>query len=251
MTDTVVRAHWSAPESVHAFSTTRLGSGISQAPFDRFNLGDHVGDDAIAVARNREILAQEMSLPSAPLWLRQVHGHAVVDADAVAACEVPEADAAVSRQYGRVLAILTADCLPVLFAADDGSVIGAAHAGWRGLAAGVLEATVSAMAVPPQRIVAWIGPGIRQPAFEVGADVRDAFVAADPLAPEAFLPSGRVGHFHCDLAKLAEMRLNRLGLTRIFDSALCTHADGQRFYSHRRDQRTGRLAALIWIEHGR
>ena len=244
--DDFVRARWQAPAGVHALATTRRGPGVSAPPFDAFNLGDHVGDDPVAVAANRAALRGQLDLPAEPLWLRQVHGTQVVDADAVPEGAVPEADAAVTRQGGRVLAILTADCLPVLFAADDGAVLGAAHAGWRGLAAGVLEATIIAMRHDPRRIVAWIGPGIRQAAFEVGPEVREAFVVADKLAFAAFKPSPRAGHFLCDLAMLARLRLMQSGLSRIADCGLCTHAAPQTFYSHRRDQRTGRMASLLW-----
>ncbi|MBL0042590.1 MAG: peptidoglycan editing factor PgeF [Xanthomonadales bacterium] len=246
MIDTVIRAHWQAPARVQAFTTTRRGPGESQPPFDVFNLGDHVGDDPAAVVANRAALWQTFALPAEPLWLRQVHGTQVADADVVAPGEVPEADAAVTREPGRVLAILTADCLPVVFAADDASSIGAAHAGWRGLADGVLEATVAAMRHDPSRIHAWIGPGIRQAAFEVGPEVRERFVVADRLAFAAFKPSARPGHFLCDLAMLARLRLMKLGLVRIADCALCTHVAPQQFYSHRRDQRTGRMATLVW-----
>ena len=246
--DGFVRAQWQVPTGVQAFTTTRRGPGHSLPPFDAFNLGDRVGDDPAALAANRTALRGALSLPGEPLWLRQVHGIQVIDADTVAAGDVPEADAAVTRQPGRVLAILTADCLPVLFAARDGSVIGAAHAGLRGLAAGVLEATVAAMRHDAARLVAWIGPGIRQPAFEVGPEVRDAFVAADRLAFAAFKPSPRPAHFLCDLAMLARLRLMQLGLTAIADCGLCTHADGGRFHSHRRDQRTGRMATVLWSE---
>lgn len=245
--DGVVRAHWQAPPDVQAFTTTRHGPGVSVPPFDAFNLGDHVGDDPLAVAANRAALRREFALPGEPLWLRQVHGTLVVDADEVAAGAVPEADSAVTRQRGRVLAILTADCLPVLFAADDGSVLGVAHAGWRGLAAGVLEATVVAMGHEPRRLAAWIGPGIRQPAFEVGPEVRDALLARDKLAFAAFKPSPRAGHFQCDLAMLARLRLMKAGLTRIADCGLCTFAAPQQFYSHRRDQRTGRMGTVVWL----
>jgi YfiH family protein len=245
--DGVVRAHWQAPAGVHAFTTTRDGPGASKPPFAAFNLGDHVGDDPGAVAGNRGSLRREFSLPGEPLWLYQVHGARVVDADDVAAGEVPGADAAVTRSPDRVLAILTADCLPVLLAADDGSVIGAAHAGWRGLAAGVLEATVVAMGHEPRRLAAWIGPGIRQPAFEVGPEVRDALLARDKLAFAAFKPSPRAGHFQCDLAMLARLRLMKAGLTRIADCGLCTFAAPQQFYSHRRDQRTGRMGTVVWL----
>ncbi|MBK6726086.1 MAG: peptidoglycan editing factor PgeF [Xanthomonadales bacterium] len=241
-----VRAQWQAPGCVQGLTTTRLGPGVSAAPFDRLNLGDHVGDVPAAVSANRVALRQHLQLPGEPLWLRQVHGVRVVDADALPAGVVPEADAAITRSSDCVLAILTADCLPVLFAADDGSVIGAAHAGWRGLAAGLLEATVAAMQIDPARLVAWIGPAIRQPAFEVGAEVREVFVDRDPLAVAAFEPSTRAGHFLCDLALLARLRLAATGLDRVADCGVCTFADATRFYSHRRGSPTGRVATLLW-----
>ena len=244
--DSVVRAHWQAPAGVHAFTTTRRGPGVSKPPFDAFNLGDHVGDNPAAVAANRATLRQHLELTGEPLWLRQVHGTVVVDADALPAGAVPEADAAVARASDRVLAILTADCLPVLFASDDGAVIAAAHAGWRGLAAGVLEATVAAMQVDPARLVAWIGPAIRQPAFEVGTEVHEAFVSRDPRAAAAFQPSTRAGHFRCDLALLARLRLAGSGLDRVADCGICTFSESTRFYSHRRDGVGGRIATLLW-----
>jgi polyphenol oxidase len=243
--DGLIRAQWLAPAGVQALTTTRQASGVSLPPFDRSNLGDHVGDDPAAVARNRALLVAAAALPSEPLWLRQVHGIQVIDVDALANGEVPEADAAITRRAGRVLAILTADCLPVLFAADDGSVLGAAHAGWRGLAAGVLEATIAAMRIDPSRIAAWIGPGIRQAAFEVGGEVRDMFVAQDARATEAFRASDRDGHLRCDLALLARKRLRHAGVVDIADCGLCTHDDA-RFHSHRRDGRGGRMATLLW-----
>lgn len=242
----LVRAQWQAPAGVHAFTTTRSAPGVSQAPYDRFNLGDHVGDDPAAVATNRALLRREFALPAEPVWLSQVHGTRVVDIDQRPLDLLPEADAALTRVRGRVLAVLTADCLPVLFADADGGVIAAAHAGWRGLAGGVLENTVRAMAVPAAKISTWIGPGIRLPAFEVGPEVRETFVAADRLAFAAFKPSARRGHFHCDLAMLARLRLMREGVTRIADCGLCTHADAARFYSHRRQAPTGRMATLVW-----
>jgi hypothetical protein len=246
--DCFLRAAWHAPAAVHAVTTTRRGAGGSRGAYAAFNLGDHVGDDPQRVAANRAELRDLLALPSEPLWLRQVHGTVVVDADDVPADVVPEADAAVTRAPRRVLAILTADCLPVLFSDESGQTLGAAHAGWRGLAAGVLEATLAAMACAPQQISAWIGPGIRQPAFEVGPEVRERFVAEDRLAFAAFKPSARRQHFLCDLAMLARLRLMRAGLVRIADCGLCTYADPERFYSHRREAPGGRFATLVWRE---
>ena len=233
---------WPAPAGVRAAVTTRQGDGVSQPPFERFNLGARCGDAAEAVAANRASLERMLGLPSPPRWLHQVHGAAVVEMDRAAAAE-PEADAAVARGSD-VLAILTADCLPVLFCADDGAVVGAAHAGWRGLAAGVLEATAARMGVPGERLLAWLGPAIGPRSYEVGADVRDAFVRTDPGAAAAFAPT-RPGHWRCDLYALARRRLAAAGVTRVYGGGFDTFADA-RFYSFRRDRATGRFASLIW-----
>lgn len=240
-------ADWPAPPGIHALTTLRDGPGHSAPPFATFNLGDRCGDDPAAVQANRRRLAALLALPAEPLWLRQVHGVGVCRADTGTASV--EADAAVSRTAGRVLAILTADCLPVLLCADDGSEIAAAHAGWRGLAAGVLEATVAAMDSAPPRLLAWLGPAAGPQAYEVGAEVRTAFVARDPAAAAAFVPT-RPGHWCCDLYTLARQRLAALGLSRVYGGGLCTISDPQRFYSHRRDGRSGRMASLIWRQSG-
>ena len=234
---------WSLPTRVRALVTTRAG-GVSLPPYASFNLGDHVGDDPSAVARNRARL--RASLPAEPTWLAQVHG--IVVADANEASGVPEADAVVARGSGAVCAVLTADCLPVLFCDDAGSVVAAAHAGWRGLAAGVLEATVARMAVAPSLIRAWLGPAIGQGAFEVGDEVRQAFVEGDPGAAAAFVSGTVPGKWMADLFLLARRRLSRVGVHRVEGGGVCTYADAARFYSYRRDGRTGRFASLIWIE---
>src|SRR5688572_7639996 len=246
-------AHWPVSGSVRGFTTLRHGLGVSPAPFDSFNLGLRAGDDADAVLRNRELLVARASLPSPPRWLRQVHGVQVQRFDAVAtAGDEPEADASVTATPGTVLAILTADCMPVLFAADDGSEVGAAHAGWRGLAGGVLENTVAAMRTAPERLQVWLGPAAGPQHYEIGEEVYDAFVAPDWGAGEAFVTT-RPHHWRVDLYALARRRLRALGIDagRIHGGGLCTIADAQRFFSHRRDQRTGRMASLVWIEPGR
>ena len=245
MTDggAILRAAWPAVARVHAFTTLRHGAGVSQPPFDRFNLGTRCGDDAEAVARNRRELAERFALPGPPRWLRQVHGTAVA---VEPGGDEPEADAAVTRTPGTVLAILTADCLPVVLAAADGSEVAAAHAGWRGLAAGVLEATLGAMRTPPARVQAWLGPAAGPQAYEVGAEVFDAFVARDPRAEAAFVAT-RPGHWRVDLYALARMRLAAAGVTAIAGGDRCTISEPSAFYSHRRDQRTGRMATLAWI----
>ncbi|HJR74824.1 MAG TPA: peptidoglycan editing factor PgeF [Luteimonas sp.] len=243
----VLAADWPAPPGVVAFTTLRSGDGVSQAPFDVFNLGARCGDDAASVAENRRRLIQQQALPAPPRWLRQVHDTEVVRfsrADSEMDSE-PEADASATSEPDAVLAILTADCLPVVFAADDGSEIAAAHAGWRGLSAGVLERTVATLRTPASRIVAWMGPAAGPQAYEIGEEVFDAFVSADAGAESAFVAT-RPGHWRVDLYALARRRLHNAGVERIHGGGLCTISDPQRFYSHRRDQRTGRMATLIY-----
>lgn len=237
---------WPAPAAVRAAVTTRLGPGVSAAPYERFNLGLHTGDDADVVRSNRGALLQSLALPSTPRWLQQVHGTTVAELGPLPGEHVPKADAAVSRIPGTALAIMTADCLPVLFCADDGREIGAAHAGWRGLADGVLEATVASMTTPPGQLLAWLGPCIGAASYEVGEEVRRAFVTTDARAEGAFAPT-RPGHWHADLAQLARQRLAALGVGRIGGGGFDTFADS-RFYSYRRDgARSGRFASLIWL----
>lgn len=234
---------WPAPARVSALVTTRAG-GVSMAPYAGLNLGDHVGDDPARVARNRAIL--RASLPAEPVWLRQVHGIAVLDADSGVAAS--EADASVARQTGSVCAVLTADCLPVLFCDRDGSVVAAAHAGWRGLLGGMLEATVAAMQLPPDRIMAWLGPAIGAQAFEVGAEVRDAFVNAQAQAGAAFV--ARMGNkWLADIYALARLRLQRIGVDQVYGGGACTYSEAERFYSYRREGATGRMASLVWLEN--
>ena len=222
--------------------TTREG-GVSSPPWDSFNLGDHVGDDAAQVAENRARL--RVQLPAEPAWLKQIHGATVVDAGS----DVLTADASVTRQAGCVCAVLTADCLPVLFCDRAGRVVAAAHAGWRGLAQGVLEATVAAMQVPPGEVLAWMGAAIGPHAFEVGDDVRLAFVTQHPEAAAAFVPdpSGVPGKWLADIYQLARIRLNRVGVHAIYGGGRCTFNEADRFYSYRRDGVTGRMASLIWL----
>lgn len=246
MSTATLLADWPAPPGVVAFTTLRHGAGVSRPPFDTFNLGARCGDDSDAVAANRLELVERFGLPSAPVWLRQVHGTGVLRVCGDERTE-HEADAAVTVEEGVVLAILTADCLPVVLAAVDGSEIGAAHAGWRGLAAGVLEATVAAMRTSPARLLAWLGPAAGPADYEVGAEVRDAFAVGDPAAADAFVPT-RPGHWRVDLYVLARSRLQRAGLPAdaIHGGDLSTIAAPGRFFSHRRDQRTGRMATLAW-----
>lgn len=252
MTPAVVPAQWPMAGGVHAFTTVRHGAGSSLPPFDHFNLGNRTaadGDDPSTVDRNRAELVERFGLPSAPHWLRQVHGTDVIrfGQAAVAQGEEPVADACVTAEPGVVLSILTADCLPVVFAAEDGSEIGVAHAGWRGLAGGVLENTVAAMHSTADRLVAWMGPAAGPQAYEIGVDVFDAFVAQDASTESAFAAT-RPGHWRVDLYALARQRLARLGITRVYGGDLCTISDPLRFYSHRRDARTGRMATLVWMQ---
>lgn len=233
---------WPAPNNVHALQTTRNG-GFSVTPYNSLNLGDHVGDEPLTVSRNRMLL--EPLLPSEPVWLKQVHGTEVVDA-AQTAC-YPQADACVSSHSGAVCVVMTADCLPLLLCDEQGSVIGAVHAGWRGLCDGVIESTVRAMNAPPQTLMAWLGPAIGPSAFEVGEEVRVAFIARQREAAAAFVP-GMAGKWLADIYRLARLRLNALGITRIYGGGLCTHTDSKRFFSYRRDGVTGRMGTFIWLE---
>lgn len=232
---------WPAPQHVRACVTTRNG-GASQAPFDSFNLGDHVDDDPAAVAANRQRLRQLLGCE--PAWMSQVHSSCVVEADPNAC---PVADASWTTAPGVASAVLTADCLPVLFCTLSGSHVAAAHAGWRGLAGGVLEATVAAMGDSGAQLMAWLGPAIGPDAFEVGAEVREAFVSQHTIAAEAFIPSRNAGRYMADIYQLARIRLAACGVTRVFGGGFCTVTD-PRFYSYRRAARTGRFASLVWID---
>ncbi|MFA5941684.1 MAG: peptidoglycan editing factor PgeF [Sinimarinibacterium sp.] len=240
----VVWADWPAPSRIRACQTLRC-DGCSAAPYDSFNLAAHVGDDPSAVARNRQALRAALQLPSEPRWLRQVHGTDVAALPAPG--PEPLADAAWTRQPGVVCAVLTADCLPVLLCSDDGSVVAAAHAGWRGLANGVLEETLAALPLPAQRVHAWLGAAIGPAAFEVGPEVRRSFVDRDAAARDCFAP-GAGDRWFADLYALARLRLHRLGVQSIDGGGACTHRDVARYFSHRRDGACGRMASLIWIE---
>jgi YfiH family protein len=239
-------ADWIVPDwpvacRVHAFITTRAG-GASAGPYATFNLGDLTADDPAAVRANKTRL--ETLLPGPPRWLRQVHGASVVHADAVTS--PVQADAAYTATPGVVCAVKIADCMPVLLADAAGTAVAVAHAGWRGLAAGVLENTVSTLPTAPAALVAYLGPAIGPDAFEVGDEVRAAFCDVDTAAAAAFSPL-RAGKWLADLFRLGRMRLARCGVTRVHGGGLCTYSNPQRFYSHRRNPVTGRMAALIWI----
>lgn len=235
-------ADWPAPPNVRAIMTTRNG-GASSGAYASLNLGPHVGDCVATVAENRRRLGAV--LPEAPVWLKQVHGTRVVDVEA-AGPETP-ADAVVSRSPGRVGAIMTADCLPVVLCDREGTVVAAAHAGWRGLCDGVLENTVASMKVSPSSLMAWMGVAIGPAAFEVGNEVRAAFVAKDAQAADAFAPSHNPGKWFADLYRIATQRLHACGVSAVYGGDGCTFSDDARFFSYRRDAVTGRMATCVWI----
>jgi YfiH family protein len=234
-----IQPEWPAPAYVFAASTTRVG-GISEGRYASLNLGAHVGDDPGAVRQNRGILKDALGLPAEPLWLEQVHGNEVLGKEG--SC----ADARVVGA-GQVAVVMTADCLPVLFTDLAGTQVAAAHAGWRGLEAGILENTVQAMQAESPEIMAWLGPAIGPDAFEVGDEVREAFLRHDANAVEAFRPSP-AGRWLADIYLLARQRLASVGIKQVYGGDLCTYSDEERFFSFRRDRETGRMASLIWIE---
>lgn len=236
-----LQADWPAPPGVRTCLTTRTG-GVSTGVWQGLNLGDHVGDDIAHVARNRALLAAELGCTAA--WVQQVHGTAVVPATAQ---QVLTADALWTDTPGLACCIMTADCLPVLFCHRDGTRVAAAHAGWRGLLAGVLEQTLLALDCPSDEVMAWFGPAIGPQAFEVGEEVRSAFADQHPEAEQAFVQN-RPGHYLADLFSLARQRLERCGVGYIGGGGLCTYSDPERFYSYRRDGQTGRMASLIWLD---
>ena len=246
----IITPEWPAPRGVRGAFTLRTG-GVSVAPYDSLNLGARIGDSPEAVAENRRRVREKLRLPAEPVWLEQVHGVEVVELGAVGVADArpPTADASVARGAGQVCAIRVADCMPVLFAARDGSVVGAAHAGWRGLAGGVLEATIARLGVPATELIAWMGPAIGPKHFEVGEDVRAAFTATDAGAALAFAANAR-GRWQCDLYALARRRLSAIGVSGIYGGGWCTFAEAGRFFSYRRDGQCGRMAALIWITPG-
>jgi YfiH family protein len=235
---------WPAPSQVRALSSTRSG-GVSGGVYASLNLGTHVGDETGLVTQNRLLLQQQAQLPAEPAWLNQVHGTDVLELSTWQG-DLVNADAAVSRQAGQVCVVMTADCLPVLFCDQQGRQVAAAHAGWRGLVDGVLEQTLATFAEPAQVLV-WLGPAIGPNAFEVGAEVRAAFLAKDAAANRAFVPQGQ-GKYLADLYLLARMRLQAAGVKAIYGGDFCTYRDQKRFFSYRRDGQTGRQASLIWLQ---
>ena len=250
MTSSIQLLQWGAPQQIKTMITNRHG-GFSQPPFNDLNLGLHVGDDPATVQKNRDAL--KAVVPNEPIWLNQVHGTQVVDADEHGS-GVPSADASVTSTPGRVLAIMTADCLPVLLASNDGKVVGAAHAGWRGLAAGVIEQTVALMRAKQSNrekaqaeILAYLGPAIGPHAFEVGSEVRDIFMAQNPESAACFEQLQEKGKYLADIYGLACLRLNALGIEHIEGGGECTLQNPD-YFSYRRDQETGRMGSFIWIE---
>jgi YfiH family protein len=248
-----IKPNWAVPQAIQAFCTTRVG-GVSIPPYDSLNLGLNAGDDPASVLNNRSILS--LSIPSEPIWLKQVHGNTVSTPESRKLFGVGpfEADASVSNIPNEVLAVLAADCMPVLFASHGGEVIGAAHAGWRGLSSGVLENTIQAMfALSPglsaQDISVWMGPAIGPTTFEVGEDVLQAFASqGQATISQAFIPiTGKAGKYLANLYLLAEDRLKSMGVKHIDGGDFCTFSDRERFFSYRRDQKTGRFATVIWI----
>ncbi len=244
---------WPAPENIKSAVTLRnLNGGVSQSPYHSFNTGLHVSDDPCAVKENRQQLAKLLTLPSEPVWLNQVHGIEVLDLSKHQPEEVPpQADASFTRERGAICVIQTADCLPVLFCNEAGTQVAAAHAGWRGLAAGVLENTLAKFD-DSSPVMAWLGPAISQVAFEVGPEVKEAFLENSDVAPEAveaaFIPSEEgEGKLKANLYALARQRLQAAGVTQVYGAGFCTFLDQKRFYSYRRDGVTGRIATLIWI----
>lgn len=239
-----IEADWDAPPGVRGVATTRAG-GTSQGPFASLNLALHVGDDATAVRSNRARVREALRLTAEPCWLEQEHGTRVVNA--CQGAERPRADASIGRGPGQVCAVLTADCLPVLLCTRAGDRVAAVHAGWRGLAAGVIESTLAALESPPDEVLAWLGPAIGPAAYEVGEDVRARFTAGDARAAGAFTANPR-GRWQADLRALARLRLHAAGVPAVSGHDLCTWAEPERFYSYRRERTCGRMATLVWIE---
>lgn len=239
----LIPATWPAPARVRAVATTRAG-GVSAGAYSSLNLGDHVGDEIDRVRGNRDRLRAAAGIRGEPFWLRQVHGTRVVEAGT--AEEGVEADGSATSVPGQVCAVLTADCLPILLCDRAGTRVAALHAGWRGLAAGIVEAGVRAMRTPGESLLAWMGPAISRAAYEVGGEVRKAFVETDPQAAEAFGPGVR-GKWMADLYALARIRLRAAGVTAVYGGDYCTATQAQLFFSYRRDGRTGRMASLVWL----
>ncbi len=235
-------ADWPAPANIKALTTTRSG-GVSQGAYSSLNLADHVEDNIEHVKKNRQIISQCLNIQE-PVWLKQVHGVQIVDA--ATASHHAEADAIYSNQSDSVCAVLTADCLPLLFCNQQATKVAAAHAGWRGLASGVIESTVDALQEKAENLMVWLGPAIGPSCFEVGQEVVDTFVAQDKAAIKAFIKTD-VEHYLADIYQLARLRLKRLGIEKVYGGGLCTYTDEERFYSFRKNKVSGRMASMIWI----
>ena len=235
--------HWPLPSGVAACSSTRIG-GVSKPPYDSLNLGAHCGDNLDDVEENRRLFYSAAALPSKPVWLEQVHGKDVLKLTGEPYLS-KRADASYSSTPGTVCAVMTADCLPVLFCNKAGTEVAAAHAGWRGLCEGVLEETVACFSDAPENIIAWLGPAIGPEVFEVGPEVREAFMAKDIQADSAFRPSGE--KYIADIYTLARQRLSAIGVTDIYGGDRCTYSETHDFFSYRRDRTTGRMASFIWL----
>ena len=244
-TPEIIEPNWPAPKNIRAYSTTRMG-GVSEGGYSHFNLAQHVGDNIEHVEKNRQQLIDHLKLPSQPVWLNQIHGIQVSDA-AIDAVEIPEADASYSFELNKVCSVMTADCLPVLICNRNGTKVAAVHAGWRGLANGVIEASIAALNEKASELMVWLGPAIGPKHFEVGEEVRQIFVNDLSKTSQAFVPH-KAEHYLADIYQLARMRLNRLGIDAIYGGEFCTYTDAEHFYSYRRDGKTGRQASLIWIE---
>ena len=239
---------WPAPPNIAAFVTTRVSPDpaiTGDKPYAAFNLADHVGDDPAAVQRNRVLLKRTLRLPSEPIWLRQIHSDRVVESEEAA--NGAEADAIIARKPGNICLVQTADCLPVLFADRRGDRVAAVHAGWRGLRQNIIAKTVAALAVPPENLLAWMGPAISARAYEVDATVYRQFVDEDAVYTQAFNAT-RPGHWQLDLYGIARLQLQALNITAIYGGEFCTYRQPDLFYSYRRDGQTGRIASLIWIK---
>ena len=243
--DSLIFPDWPAPNTIKAVSTTRLG-GFSLPPYDGFNLGTHVGDEPSTVIKNRDYLVDVAQLPESPRWLNQVHGTRVINSNDWQLNI--DADAIVSQQNNHICTIMTADCLPLLLCNKQGDTVAAIHAGWRGLAAGIIENTIAQFHCAPEDILVWLGPAIGPNQFEVGNDVYQSFTAHSTKAIQAFQQTDAT-HYLADIYLLARQRLTALGVNAIFGGDLCTSSDEQHFFSYRRDDVTGRMASMIWISH--
>ncbi|MGC7559155.1 peptidoglycan editing factor PgeF [Pasteurella sp. PK-2025] len=243
----VIKPNWQAPTNIRAFSTLRSG-GVSQPPYASFNLGSHVGDDQNAVKNNRTLLMEQLHLPQAPLFLNQTHSTKVLHLPHSEKTNI-NADAVYTHQPNQVCLVMTADCLPVLFATQKGDEVAAAHAGWRGLCDGILEQTVAQFQAKPEQIIAWLGPAIGPEKFQVGEEVVAQFVAQQAEAQQAFYADPLASNKYLgNLYLLATQRLNRLGISQLYGGDYCTFSQPDKFFSYRREKQTGRMASLIWFE---